>query len=1486
MLTENSMYGDANGRVKLIGNKELCAELFVLNFLGFVGLYALSDSRGYMKTYESTEKKLTWDDIGDENHDVSLIIKLCVEADVLDKNKIAPLTKFLFMIKSKTLKSKDIDEDKLRAIIKTLQITTKPMNAIIRGNLNDWMNGVKTIHQLSFDLYNMAKKSDWRDYTLEFRTLVVKGQYNDFFSEMSKGTWVKPGSTSKPTSTKAVKAATPTPAPSPSAPSSQLEKDFKEIFKSDRSFGNLIDYIVSNKPDPKDILDTLKTLKIEPIHFVVMMHISYFEDKMESAGYLGIYEKLCVLFFKLAYTNCQNATVIRIEKEAFKKYDFSEISAIAETGVNNCITPTNSQEFSKFLLYKTWAYEIISKKAKEKNADIKKFCGKTPSQIFKFFAYTPAKFLYVDETWLSDSDKKFVSELGQVDRTYKIFLLEKKFDIKNVSEQSIPNILTFIMDNIGNSVLKDGVKYLKEVYIPHNAFEQINVSAELKTAYSKIDENSVYKMLSVLKTDQVGFNDLCNLAFYGYLIYLYETKHKVIDVLKIEGHDSRYDHSLRRDFREYKNFDSFVADYLMQYKLDNVEGVKGFAKVVSMFTNHVDLGQQSYMGVIDKMKGTRDDACFVLELMNPEPKGPHNIKVINPNPREIDASNLNKDQIEWVKKFGSICDVSIYVPPQNDEEFFAKALITALRLTEVSGERIVEEEEGRAKKLNIDFFINKVQPILDKRGLTTERIAQTTLDSRRNYLRVSAINVDGHVTLLEKYSDIFTAYTIYTIFTTLQDPSEVDRFLMQSTKRDSQVCDILVEYANKNTSNRAFNEYLTVYAMGIDGQELSKEAMNFAINSLKISLGADVIIYDKKIKKLYESGWLRSKWCFDALWGLTPKSEYNKGFLMCVITQFRIGKRILEPQIKELIEKCWVDGIENAKELKTRSDIVMLDIDKDWKRGFIDCYQSIGAVEITSQMTVVIMSKTKKIYPPLNEDYKNPDNAFKDTFSLLNTHLHKNNFVFDDPELRKILIKEIAKRMPYIPTHLTEMLNYPKFEDLLEENDDIKKSFAEGIENHFHKIDIYNPDDTFYDLMRKMTHSIFELMGDEIQLRLIKLLCKEDLTEINDISMNLIFDNSGNVAKCVKDNLAYFDDADMKNILEKSIKHKSCALALNTINKQNDGIKITFNKDFDLKQCLKFNNIDFDSITTTNIETMEDLGNVQKIVSVMIPKIPVEELDESETKKRQLYLHKNNAYNHDPAFGLKVKRSYKYENKGMKEKFDAWCAAHPKAKIKTLFHGTGSIAGAFILRFGFKIIPSDNKAKDGGLVTARMLGDGIYFADNISKSAFYMSNAGYLRKEGVEGYIFKCKVAMDQRMKDYREGWAEEAYKHLVSNEWCVFNTDQCLIEEVYECVSVYEKVFKSYLDESKFSVNQSTFMFMDGNIPIDLEGHMVDWKAFPDFGPHVYIEPSGRGPVVHIKHDTSVNQVHQTYKWGKEMKGVGVSPDLENFIKLLKNTY
>lgn len=92
VLYENSMFTTPAERATLVQDGKLCTELFFINYLGFLGLYALNDSRGYMKTYEQTEKHLKINEIADDNHDASLIVKLCVDAGVLPEAKTLQVT--------------------------------------------------------------------------------------------------------------------------------------------------------------------------------------------------------------------------------------------------------------------------------------------------------------------------------------------------------------------------------------------------------------------------------------------------------------------------------------------------------------------------------------------------------------------------------------------------------------------------------------------------------------------------------------------------------------------------------------------------------------------------------------------------------------------------------------------------------------------------------------------------------------------------------------------------------------------------------------------------------------------------------------------------------------------------------------------------------------------------------------------------------------------------------------------------------------------------------------------------------------------------------------------------------------------------------------------------------------------------------------------------------------------------------------------------
>lgn len=98
----------------------------------------------------------------------------------------------------------------------------------------------------------------------------------------------------------------------------------------------------------------------------------------------------------------------------------------------------------------------------------------------------------------------------------------------------------------------------------------------------------------------------------------------------------------------------------------------------------------------------------------------------------------------------------------------------------------------------------------------------------------------------------------------------------------------------------------------------------------------------------------------------------------------------------------------------------------------------------------------------------------------------------------------------------------------------------------------------------------------------------------------------------------------------------------------------------------------------------------------------------------------------------------------------------------------------------------------------------------------------------------------------------------------------------------------KSILNEGvEYSSPTSSFVFMDGQIPIDEKAEIfVDFEKFPDFGDHVWIEPSALGPVVVIRHDTTFEPQVHTFRWGEEIGWSVNSNVLKDFFKLLKNRY
>ncbi len=244
-------------------------------------------------------------------------------------------------------------------------------------------------------------------------------------------------------------------------------------------------------------------------------------------------------------------------------------------------------------------------------------------------------------------------------------------------------------------------------------------------------------------------------------------------------------------------------------------------------------------------------------------------------------------------------------------------------------------------------------------------------------------------------------------------------------------------------------------------------------------------------------------------------------------------------------------------------------------------------------------------------------------------------------------------------------------------------------------------------------------------------------------------------------------------------------------------------------------------------------------------------------------------------------------------KFDEFAKAKPQdGNIVPAYHGTGGIAAAMILRYGFKVISASDSS-----VAGRMLGNGIYFSNKIDKSMQYVSNGGFGRQYHQQGYILSLDVNLGTRNVDYKV--AGTGNDSIRSPEWCVFDPKaQIRIKQAYEVTLVprheldrilKEQVsngrmsFKSYLVEEASTPKFMTtsFVFRDGMIPIP-QGDIIEYVDFEEalekglISSEIF-DTSAQGPV--IVFDNTVSQEVYDMRSARQLIG----DDLKMYVRLFE---
>ena len=200
-------------------------------------------------------------------------------------------------------------------------------------------------------------------------------------------------------------------------------------------------------------------------------------------------------------------------------------------------------------------------------------------------------------------------------------------------------------------------------------------------------------------------------------------------------------------------------------------------------------------------------------------------------------------------------------------------------------------------------------------------------------------------------------------------------------------------------------------------------------------------------------------------------------------------------------------------------------------------------------------------------------------------------------------------------------------------------------------------------------------------------------------------------------------------------------------------------------------------------------------IEVQLKDVPYEEVEHTEESLKRvnakMWKTRNRHHqDHMPIFEKEFKPLKDTNN------VDTFLKDNPDSKVLELaFHGTGRIAGAYIVRYGF----ADVRGDVGIGIAGKALGNGIYVAVHYNKSGIYATDNGVAYHAGKhDGYLFKLRVALGKKGVHHQYG-GPEAPMFWAAPEWCVkFPTQQIDVKSVFLMHSVKRSEAHNLLGDYK----------------------------------------------------------------------------------------
>jgi len=181
-LQENSLYSSEEEKEEFLSDNQEMIDSLYINYFGIIGLFTLAEPTA-IKKYFKSDKKLQPRNITDDNNDISLIVKLALEKDLIRSNTANKMTRLLSLLKQGSIVGSDIDPEQIKELVKEIPSSSRG-SIRINTAVNMFSNSEIGLDQFTKSLYKESLKKKYTRTNSEFGRLVWNGKYTNIFKNI------------------------------------------------------------------------------------------------------------------------------------------------------------------------------------------------------------------------------------------------------------------------------------------------------------------------------------------------------------------------------------------------------------------------------------------------------------------------------------------------------------------------------------------------------------------------------------------------------------------------------------------------------------------------------------------------------------------------------------------------------------------------------------------------------------------------------------------------------------------------------------------------------------------------------------------------------------------------------------------------------------------------------------------------------------------------------------------------------------------------------------------------------------------------------------------------------------------------------------------------------------------------------------------------------------------------------------------------------